>query len=81
MGPTALRPSTHARLRRSASASTSKVRRVLAAKRLRLAAFSVAHVPSGYARSLRPCETCFSRRQNIANVTCRGTGTSRGGQS
>jgi cystathionine beta-lyase/cystathionine gamma-synthase len=32
----------------------------LAAKRLRLAAFSVAHGPSRSARSLRPCDACFS---------------------
>jgi hypothetical protein len=32
-----------------------------AAAKLRLAASSVAPVASGYERSLRPCEACFSR--------------------
>src|SRR5918996_5864797 len=44
------------------SASTNNVGRVLRAKKLRLAAFSVGHVRSGYAPSLRPCQVCFSRR-------------------
>src|ERR671919_1324722 len=45
------------------SASTSNVGRALRAKKLRLAAFSVGHVRSWYAPSLRPCQACFSRRR------------------
>ena len=33
---------------------------VLAARKLRLASFSLSHVSSGYAPSLRPCHACFS---------------------
>src|ERR687891_2344981 len=47
----------------SSSASTSNVGRVLRAKKLRLASFSVGHVRSWYAPSLAPCQTCFSRRR------------------
>src|SRR5919106_3837306 len=47
----------------SSSASTSNVGRVLRAKKLRLASFSVGYVRSWYAPSLRPRQACFSRRR------------------
>src|SRR5918996_2344040 len=56
----------------SASAPTSNVGRVLAAKRLRLAAFSVAHVAPlrGLPAALR---RLLFAPQNLANITGRST--------
>src|SRR5919106_3415211 len=56
----------------SASAPTSNVGRVLAAKRLRLAAFSVAHVAPlrGLPAALR---RLLFALQNLANITGRST--------
>ena len=45
------------------SAPATNIRRFFRAKRLRLAAFSVAPARSGCERSLRPCDACFSRRK------------------
>ena len=41
---------------------TSRTR--CAAAKLRIAASSVAPVASGYERSLRPCDACFSRPES-----------------
>ena len=39
-------------------------RTLVAAAKRRIAASSVAPVASGYDRSLRPCEACFSRPES-----------------
>jgi hypothetical protein len=49
----------------TAALLTSRALRLAAKQRLALS--SVAHVASGYASSLRPCEPCFSRPES---ATC-----------